>query len=321
MSDNEAKNPGLRFFGAGIDEYSHYPHLPGARQEADTIAGLLATHGAETVIAEGKTETALLQVLKDELPQDSCSGALVVLWAGHGERTPEARLRLVGPDGVKNEAPVLTAEGVASAAARSGATQILLIFDTCFSGGGVASAVTIVDAVMAGRVNDQSRVWLGVLASAMDWQKARDDLFGDRLIGLLQDGPRSKKQQLCWDSHNATISGDNLIQALMSEWDDHSPHQPKTAQSGWYRDPKMLPNPMYNATAPPQVVEHLLLAARGGEPEDEIWYFAGRHRVIERLVGWIQDDAAGLHVVTGPAGCGKSAVLGMVVCMSNPQQR
>ena len=69
------------------------------------------------------------------------------------------------------------------------------------------------------------------------------------------------------------------------------------------------------------MVEHLLLAARGGEPEDETWYFTGRHAVVGRLVAWMGSGRPGLHVVTGPAGCGKSAVLGLVVCLSNPEQR
>ena len=41
-------------------------------------------------------------------------------------------------------------------------------------------------------------------------------------------------------------------------------------------------NPRHDPAAPPRVVEHLLLAARGGEPEDETWYFTGRHPVVSK---------------------------------------
>ena len=153
----------------------------------------------------------------------------------------------------------------------------------------------------------------------MDWEKARDDLFGDRLARLLRDGPAREDLRLRWSAHNAGIRGDDLIDALQKEWADDAPHRPKAAQFGnpWV----LLPNPRHDPAAPSRVVEHLLLAARGGEPEDETWYFTGRHAVVAKLVSWFGSRQPGLRVVTGPAGCGKSAVLGLVVCLSNPEQR
>jgi hypothetical protein len=48
-------------------------------------------------------------------------------------------------DTAKNDAALLTAEYVAKVAVRSGATQLLLIFDTCFSGGGALPALAGAD--------------------------------------------------------------------------------------------------------------------------------------------------------------------------------
>ena len=313
--------PAPRYVGVGIGTYREYPALPRAPAEAQQIADLFASRGVHATVAAATTETGLIAELARVLPPrpEGGVGPLVMLWAGHGDRLPDASLRLVAEDTAKRGAPLLTAEYVASVAVRSGATQVLLIFDTCFSGGGTLPAVTGADRWFADQVGPPGKVWLGVLASAMDWEKARDDLFGERLARLLREGPSRADLRLRWSAHNAGIRGDDLIDALQKEWADDAPHRPKAAQFGnpWV----LLPNPRHDPAAQPRVVEHLLLAARGGEPEDETWYFTGRHVVVARLVSWIGSQQPGLRVVTGPAGCGKSAVLGLVVCLSNPEQR
>jgi tetratricopeptide (TPR) repeat protein len=315
--------PEARYVGIGIGRYEHkeYPPLPGAPLEVREVADLLSTRGVGVVVAAATTETGLMDELDEVLAPggERDAGPLLVLWAGHGDRLPDASLRLVAEDTAKGRAARLTAEYVASVAVRSGATQVLLIFDTCFSGGGALPALAGADRWFGEQAGPPGKVWLGVLASAMDWQKARDDLFGVRLARLLRDGPSREDLKLRWSAHNAGIRGDDLIDAVQKEWAEDSPHRPKAAQFGnpWV----LLPNPRHDPAAPPQVVEHLLLAARGGEPEDETWYFTGRHAVVGRLVSWIGARQPGLHVVTGPAGCGKSAVLGLVVCLSHPEQR
>ena len=324
MTEPSGDAPAARYVGVGIGTYKEkeYPPLPGAPVEVQEIAQLLGARGVRATVSAATTETGLIAELAQVLPPqpEPGEGQLVVLWAGHGDRLPDASLRLVAEDTAKRGAALLTAEYVASVAVRSGASQVLLIFDTCFSGGGALPVLAGADRWFGEHEGPPGRVWLGVLASAMDWQKARDDLFGDRLARLLRDGPSQAESQLRgWSPHNETIRGDDLIDALQKEWPDGSPHRPKTAQFGnpW----ALLPNPRHDPAAPPRVVEHLLLAARGGEPEDETWYFTGRHAVIARLVAWVGSGQPGLHVVTGPAGCGKSAVLGLVVCLSNPEQR
>ena len=324
MTGPSGEAPAARYVGVGIGTYTEkkFPPLPGAPAEVRQIAELLGARGVHTTVAAATTETGLIAELRQVLPAqpESGEGQLVLLWAGHGDRLPDDLLRLVAEDTAKDDAALLTAEYVAKVAVRSGAAQVLLIFDTCFSGGGALPALVGADRWFSEQEGPPGRVWLGVLASAMDWQKARDDLFGDRLARLLRDGPaRAESRLRGWSPQNERIRGDDLIDALQKEWPDGSPHRPKAAQFGnpW----ALLPNPRHDPAAPPRVVEHLLLAARGGEPEDETWYFTGRHAVIGRLVSWMGSAQPGLRVVTGPAGCGKSAVLGLVVCLSNPEQR
>jgi hypothetical protein len=322
MNTHSDATPAARFVGVGIGDYDHYPSpLPGAPDEVEQIAELLGSRGVRATIAEATTEPDLITELRHALRSEEADtqGQLVVLWAGHGDRTPDSSLRLVAEDTIQSSAPLLTADYIASVAVRAGAAQVLLIFDTCFSGSGTISALATADRWHSEQVGPPGKVWLGVLSSAMDWEKARDDLFGDRLLRLLREGPTDDYWKQRWSVHNAGIRGDDLMMALLEEWDDDAPHRPKAAQYGsaW----TLLPNPLHDPDAPPRVLEHLLYAARGGEAEDETWYFTGRHAVVDRLVSWVRSGQPGLRVITGPAGCGKSAVLGLLVCLSNPEQR
>ena len=316
--------PTARFVGVGIGTYEdqHYPPLPGAPVEVREIADLLGSRGVQITVLAASTEAGLFKELRRALPprRQAGGGQLVVLWAGHGDQPPDTPVRLVAGDTVEDGAPLLTPEYVASVAVRAGATQVLLVFDTCFSGGAGLPVLAKADKWFSEQEGPPGKIWLGVLASAMDWEKARDDLFGPRLARLLREGPRLEELRLRgWSAQNAGIRGDDVIDALQKEWPEDAPQRPKAAQFGnpW----GLLPNPLHDPAAPPRVVEHLLLAARGGEPENETWYFTGRQAVVGKVVSWIGSREPGLRVVTGPAGCGKSAVLGLVVCLSNPEQR
>ncbi|MGH3900284.1 MAG: hypothetical protein ACRDTA_18975 [Pseudonocardiaceae bacterium] len=59
----------------------------------------------------------------------------------------------------------------------------------------------------------------------------------------------------------------------------------------------------------------------GAEPQPERWLFTGRRAVLQRIVTWMGGDTPGALVVTGPAGCGKSAVVGHIVALSDPGVR
>src|SRR5262249_15063422 len=79
-------------------------------------------------------------------------------------------------------------------------------------------------------------------------------------------------------------------------------------------------NPLWRPDAPPQVVEHLLQAARGGPAEERSW-FTGRTAEVDRVVGWVHARRPGVYIVTGSSGTGKSAIVGRVVSLSVPVER
>ncbi|MGH3975245.1 MAG: hypothetical protein ACRDS9_18235, partial [Pseudonocardiaceae bacterium] len=57
------------------------------------------------------------------------------------------------------------------------------------------------------------------------------------------------------------------------------------------------------------------------DPLHEEWLFTGRRAILERILAWIRTETPGAFVVTGSAGSGKSAVVGRIVALSEPEQR
>ena len=71
------------------------------------------------------------------------------------------------------------------------------------------------------------------------------------------------------------------------------------------------------------VLERLSARCATRPPAAAGQYFSGRGRVLTELVAWLtttESDGTG-RIVTGNPGCGKSAVLGRIVALSDPDYR
>lgn len=307
--------------GVGSYDYEYYKPLPNAVSEVRDIRDWFASHHYQTHVVEDPSSSTLNPTLGNFLSKDVLlrGGSLVILWTGHGEPTAnQNNLHLIVRDTAPQSGALITAQYLADVAARTGANQILLLFDTCYSGHGVLSAIDIADHVLVQFPPNTEQVWIGVVASAMDFERARDGIFGSRLLQLLKNGPTNPELRFRWSAHNAGIRGDDLIDAIVKEWNIVG-QRPKPAMLGnaWV----MFPNPHYDPDAPECVTEHLLLAARGGEREEQESYFTGRVVQINRIVKWLHAQQPGVFVVTGPAGSGKSAIVGRIVSLSNSMER
>ncbi len=317
--DSEAIKTG-RYVGVGVDEYdaATLKRLDYAVRDVQELRALLGASftGEPLPNPDEQTVRDLLRDLKDSMGDDP--KPLVVHWAGHAIPSQVVRLRLLARDSDPAKEDGLDIGGdLGLAAAQSGANQILLIVDTCYSGNAI-SAASVVAAVMQARPPDAEHLWVGVLASCLPLETARDGLLGRKLLELLEDGPQTPYMRVRWSVHNERIRGDDLCDALIKEWDSEV-QRPQYEGNGdaWW----MLPNPLYKRGAPEQVVEHLLLAARSGARGDERSWFTGRTAEVDRVVEWVHSGRAGMHVVSGSAGTGKSAIVGRVVSLSNPQER
>jgi hypothetical protein len=66
---------------------------------------------------------------------------------------------------------------------------------------------------------------------------------------------------------------------------------------------------------------HFVPKAQGAEQGELAWYFVGRTRERREVSRWLREADAGMLVVTGRAGSGKSALLGNVLVHGNPELR
>jgi tetratricopeptide (TPR) repeat protein len=300
------------FIGFGVGTYSHLtPNLPKASAGVLALAKLLAPAFEAVVDPDEKTVRTTLR----QLVGRATGGTLTLLWSGHGVASA-AGLRLFASD---SEGRTGDGFGMADLAARgveSGAGQVLLLLDGCFSGAGVDDAGRVAAELLQQMPPDAKHLWVGVVASCLGQEKAREGVFAQLLQTLLSRGPTDADLRRRWSRHNERLQGHDLCDALVKEWasDAQTPVYQGRGSSWW-----MFSNPLYESGAPAQVVEHLLRAARGGEGERS--WFTGRVDEVNEVVGWVTGGARGIRVVTGSPGTGKSAILGRVVSLSNTEER
>jgi hypothetical protein len=93
-------------------------------------------------------------------------GRLVLMWGGHGVSSPDG-LRLLARDSGSYVSDGLGAgSDVAAPGAESGASQLLLIVDTCYSGKAVAAG-ELAAQIMQLSPQEREHRWVGVLTSCL----------------------------------------------------------------------------------------------------------------------------------------------------------
>jgi len=302
------------FVGVGVGEYDRHKKLPCAVSDVEALRDLLRNDFTGEVLADPDEATVRegLRAIEESVPD---GGGLVLVWSGHALGSA-ADMRLLARDSGGSAAAGLAAQDVAAYCAVSGAGQLLLIFDTCFSGEALPAMAVAAEVLQ--QVQPAERLWVWVLASCRSQETAQDGLLGQRLRRLLEVGPADPVLRVRWSVHNARLRGDDLCDAVVKEWDsDRQSPQFQARGDAWW----LLPNPLYDPGAVEQVVEHLLLAARGGGRTDERSWFTGRVVEVDWVVSWVRAGVPGVYVVTGSAGTGKSAIVGRVVSLSNPAER
>ncbi|NUT49911.1 MAG: tetratricopeptide repeat protein [Saccharothrix sp.] len=299
------------FVGVGVDRYERgtglrdlHHAVAEVRGVGDALAPVFEREGVEDATAEQ------VQGLLLDVEQSSGIGSLVLVWAGHAE--DRLGLRLATRDARRGVAAV----EVVRSCLLAGADQVLLVIDACQAGEVGLEATAMVERLRE-QWTDAGRSWVGLLMSCSGFDVgARDGEFGLLLTRLLRDGPRSRMRRLLWSRHNEFVDGATLGATVLEEWDgvDQEPVFRSDGLAG-----PLLPNPLLDPGAPEEVVEHLLLAARGGGGPRRSW-FRGRVVEVDEVVAWTA-AGAGARVVVGSAGTGKSAVVGRVVSLSNPEER
>ncbi|MFE7429188.1 tetratricopeptide repeat protein [Streptomyces sp. NPDC057545] len=337
MAGDDEREPVGTALCVVCEEYADrrsFPRLTGAVAQMEEIAGLLEGLGIAVQVAGGGNPswTAFDEALTawgEDWRETGAAKPAIIVWSGHGVLIDdELRLALCDLDldveQVMRDARArkrgVSAETLVDDAVASGADQILVIIDTCHAGDAVGRGLErALRRWEATSTPPGQAKWFGIMASCR--RNETSDGSGPLLTALaevLRAGPATTEYRSAWSTHNALVSGPDLLAALGERWRGEG-QTPVPATLGTGRP--VFPNPRHVPGAPARLVEHLVLAARGVGYREEGWFFTGRKAVLGRIAAWLEADEAGLFLVTGPAGCGKSAVLGRVATLTDPVQR
>jgi WD40 repeat protein/transcriptional regulator with XRE-family HTH domain len=182
-------------------------------------------------------------------------------------------------------------------------------------------ATQIADAVMAGLHGPDAPV--RVLLVAVPDDAAPAGGFPGVLAGLLADTFRTERHILLRDlagQLERVLGPGNVHQrglgeaALVRTW-------PPVAS--WMSAPVDTVRHLEDVLASLSSDErsHFVAKAQGAEHGELSWFFEGRQHETARISAWLRQASAGMLVVTGRAGSGKSALLGQVLVLSLPGLR
>jgi WD40 repeat protein len=313
--------------------YRHWTPLPDAANAARALAADLEKHGYDvhSDLIDGGEKVQVETTLEDWFGNTAPYRLLILFWTGHGDKDDDSYLICynsprTGVTGLN----AIDTRTLGTAIAKSEAEKILVILDTCYSGRGAAGIANAFSKVLATRVEapGQERA-IAVIASAHPLEEAQAGLFCNKLRSVLFELDPSVHRM--WSTQDAFITADQLARAVRKMLpDDVSRPQHKADGMGL----EFIPNPLYRP-APAESVEdrtwrllegpdgeHFDLAVRGIEVgEKTALHFAGRSAILRKLVKWLEDTPQGIRIVTGPPGAGKSAVMGRLATLSDPEYR
>jgi WD40 repeat protein len=312
-------------------QYKDWEPLKELRSAVDALVQKLDRPGTGYQILQrrlivGGTKRDVEDGLSSLLTELRDNDRLVVYWTGHGVGDGHHYL-------VTHESPLhglttlnaLRADALGEVMVKSKAEKILVLVDTCYSSEGARLIAEEVGRILGRRTVAAGREpYVAVIPSAHSAQKAEAGVFCRALTEVLTGTDPALRR---WTDRDEFIPidylGDALLYAMRAamgpSW------QPPLPTSDGFGS-RFLPNPRFRVSPAAdvetsrrqlQIPETLALAARGIEAGGSGSYFTPR-KVIGRQLAWLQEPGAGMSVLTGSPGAGKSAVLGRLLLLSDP---
>ncbi|MFI2207719.1 AAA family ATPase [Streptomyces sp. NPDC020192] len=269
---------------------------------------------------------------------------LIVHIVGHGELADGSseKLYILGSDGERLGRPVGGWIDLIEDHPRRHRPMTLFVLDVCYAG---QAAVTAWHSRMD---VDNRRAW--VLAATGPDKQAFGYRLSQALVRVLEKyrdlevrfdpSLRYIPPATVWRDIDRTVKelaeqDNGLPQSILTSL---VPGHADLSHLPFFPNPSHIPGSSRLALAsglPPEIARladwaadplHFMRRAGGGEPVDRDWaegYFSGRTTQLDSLTTWLDDDTAapGLRVVTGKAGVGKSALLGILLCAAHPALR
>ncbi|CAL9593711.1 hypothetical protein SUDANB96_05308 [Streptomyces sp. enrichment culture] len=328
----------------GVGRYCHLPadeQLRMVPSDVRAMRELLEGFGYQAVLP-GLGEYDGAEQIRQKLRHWSADARLtrddvvVVYFAGHGLVEERDRHYLLCWDSHDEDAAAtaLATEDLVRILCRGELRHLLLVLDTCSAGAGSAEAAGLaLQSIVHRHDGTGGSAGLWFLASARRKDVAEDGRFVGALRTAVQvtTGRTGQRQQY--------LDLTEVVKAVNENFEAQGCGQRAELASGLVTGlAPFFPNSGFRESLPPlgtdleiqrrvaaqDLVDHFGPRSRGVEFESEHGlYFSGRTRVLAELTAWLtaeEGDGMG-RVVTGRPGCGKSAVLGRVVALSDPVYR
>lgn len=324
-------------------------------QVGPAVARLQALLDSDAYRAAGIEAVPLLQCrsrteLKDHLVEvrDAVrvrSGThMVLFWSGHGG-LDGGSFRLATPD---TQDPIEQEDGMGldEVARDAGIARVrswTLLLDACHAGAGFGDVVAAVNRQLMGEAGTLRG--FGALFACAPYERARDSVFLNTVVDVLQGGPSAAAQAFgdsqggggVFNPFNKLLSVAELFEAVPTEYladpTRFRQAQPPTPVSGG--NPRLFPNPQYRPQQPSRLVEdayraiarsadlegHFFPKAVGIENLEVGWHFSGRVDATRDILRWMEAGPDALYVLAADGGTGKSALLGRLVALTDRDYR
>ncbi|MFD3442742.1 hypothetical protein ACFWU3_35230 [Streptomyces sp. NPDC058685] len=322
-------------FSLGIDyRESAHPELPESLADAERVEDSFRLWGFSPVVGcrglAASDATAIREAVEkwsDDVRVFGDASPLVLYLAGHG-RLHHGRHHILTaaspaapPYGGRKS---VSADDLVEQILNSGASKALIMLDVChagFAASQVQQALSHVAAAQAAPAMD-----LGVLVSCLHHERCYSGSFVKALLSALEEG----SEQGHWKDGDEYVTLQELRDELRDRLQDE-----QCAEVAGRSGLKVVPNPRYRADAaartvelgellrrlPPADREHFLQKASSTDANDVGWFFTGRQQMSREIVSWLASHDRGVHVVTGSPGAGKSAFIGRLAVLADPESQ
>ncbi|WP_432040770.1 caspase family protein [Streptomyces chartreusis] len=331
---SEQPVPGRRFLiaiGVGSFRNAGLDALPGVEADVRRVCDLLEPMGYQSVLqalAHDPTRDAITDGIED-WALETCLGpedVVVVYFAGHGVCEEDRHYLLCADSRPDRWSRALAAEDLARPLVKSKVGHLLVMLDTCYAAAGTTDisrlALGLAD-LHRGRANR----WH--LAAARAKERAKENVFVDALRDIFAHPRHGATQQY--------MSVREVTERVNDYFKAHRPRQQArlTTTETDGQDP-FFPSRFFLPGLPADGIDLVSIAglrrrhtghfgprSRGVEHTGERGdYFTGRTKALDELTSFLntpdRDHDRKARVITGDPGSGKSALLGRLLTLTDP---
>ncbi|WP_327255092.1 phosphorylase family protein [Streptomyces sp. NBC_01244] len=314
----------------GVSRYSSgLPDLPGAVDDVQRLDDVLGPMGYERVLSEVSLNptSAELRAGLDRWSREQRLGpddVLVAYFAGHGVRHGGRQYLLCSDDDDRFfRHSAITLDDFTTLVTDDLAGHSLILLNACWSGASTARDTTASAFLPGSTRPSEGNAW--VLSSARDGERAESSTFTRALQEVLTGPPVDRRQRFLSirsvaEGVRERLRASDLFQAF--------------GTTTYGEEDPFFPNPAYVPGLPPDELDISSVVRLRREQDDHFTppgrgvahasvegdFFVGRLAALNALTDWL--DAPGgdneTLVVTGAAGSGKSALLGRLILLMDP---